>query len=163
MTRELVTQYKRDKRSPIPKNPAVSRVMSANRGKNSKPEILFRKALWSLGIRGYRLHYKRLPGNPDLAFVSKKTAIFIHGCFWHRCPKCAYKLPNTNRLYWKNKFQKNVERDRRHLAELRRLGWHSIVIWECDIKKSAERMARRTRKKLDQFFIKRGRHLARFE
>jgi DNA mismatch endonuclease (patch repair protein) len=77
--------YVRDKRSPVPKNEAVSRVMSANRAKNTKPELLLRKALWQAGARGYRLHYKRVPGRPDISFVSKKVAIFVNGCYWRRC------------------------------------------------------------------------------
>jgi DNA mismatch endonuclease (patch repair protein) len=71
--------YIRDKRSPVPKNEAVSRVMSANRAKNTKPELQLRKALWHAGARGYRLHYKRVAGSPDIAFVSKKSTIFVNG------------------------------------------------------------------------------------
>ncbi len=96
--------YVRDKRSPVPKNEAVSRVMSANRAKNTKPELTLRKALWHAGARGYRLHFRiKLPSclrrggtrslrdgvvgavRPDISFVSKKVAIFVNGCYWHRC------------------------------------------------------------------------------
>ena len=93
--------YIRDKRSPLPKSEAVSRVMSANRAKNTKPEIILRKALWSADLRGYRLHPKNIPGRPDIAFTSKKLAIFVMGCFWHRCPKCGYPLPKNNQQFWK--------------------------------------------------------------
>lgn len=85
---KISSMYSRDKRSPVPKNDTVSRVMSANRAKNSKPEVRLRKALWHAGLKGYRLHHKRIPGRPDISFVGKKLAIFVHGCFWHRCPKC---------------------------------------------------------------------------
>lgn len=124
-------QYVRDKRSPVPKSENVSRVMSANKAKDTKPEILLRKALWKAGLRGYRLHYKKVPGRPDIAFVSKKIAIFVHGCFWHRCPHCDYSLPKNNRKFWEKKFKKNVERDKRKIRELRKLEWKVFVIWEC--------------------------------
>jgi DNA mismatch endonuclease (patch repair protein) len=77
--------YKTDKRSPIPKTEAVSRVMSANKAKNTIPEILLRRMLYANGLRGYRVHYKKVPGRPDVCYVSKKIALFVNGCFWHRC------------------------------------------------------------------------------
>ena len=126
--------YVRDKRSPVPKNETISRVMSANRAKNTKPEIQLRKALWQSGARGYRLHYKRVPGRPDISFVSKKVAIFVNGCYWHRCPKCNYTIPRTNSTFWQTKFDNNVARDERKRKELRRLGWKVITVWECDLK-----------------------------
>lgn len=76
--------YVRDKRSPVPKSEATSRVMSANRGRDTGPELLLRRALRAAGHRGYRLHYKKAPGRPDISYVSRKIAIFVHGCFWHR-------------------------------------------------------------------------------
>ena len=76
--------YIRDKRSPTPTSETVSRVMSANLAKNSKPELQLRKALWRANLKGYRLHYKRVPDRPDISFVGKKLAIFVHGCFWLR-------------------------------------------------------------------------------
>jgi DNA mismatch endonuclease (patch repair protein) len=112
----------------VPKSETVSRVMSANAAKNSKPEMLLRQALWHAGLRGYRLHYKiKLPAftphstlrtphstvRPDISFVGKKLAIFVHGCFWHRCPKCNYPLPATNTEFWQAKFDRNVARDQR--------------------------------------------------
>ena len=126
--------YVRDKRSPVPKSETVSRVMSANRAKNTKPELLLRKALWQAGARGYRLHYKRVPGRPDISFVSKKVAIFVNGCYWHRCPKCNYTIPKTNSKFWQTKFENNVARDERKRKELRRLRWKVITVWECDLK-----------------------------
>ncbi len=108
--------------------------MSANRAKNTKPELLLRKALWQAGARGYRLHYKRVPGRPDISFVSKKVAIFVNGCYWHRCPKCSYPIPKTNSTFWQTKFENNVARDERKRKELRRHGWKVITVWECDLK-----------------------------
>ena len=81
--------------------------MSANRAKDTKPELLLRQALWQSGHRGYRLHHKKIPGRPDITFVGKKVAIFVHGCFWHRCPKCAYTLPKNNTAFWQAKFDRN--------------------------------------------------------
>ena len=127
-------QYSRDKRSPTPKNSKVSEVMSANKAKNTKPELLLRKALWENGIRGYRLHYKKVPGRPDIAFAGKKVAIFVNGCFWHRCPHCVHTLPKTNSTFWKEKFEKNVARDAKKVAELEALGWQVLTIWECQVK-----------------------------
>ena len=86
---------------------ATSRVMSANRAKDTKPELLLRQALWQAGHRGYRLHYKKVPGRPDITFVGKRVAIFVHGCFWHRCPKCAYTLPKNNTAFRQAKFDRN--------------------------------------------------------
>ena len=108
--------------------------MSANRAKNSTPELTLRKALWKAGLRGYRLHYKKVPGRPDISYVSKKLAIFVHGCFWHRCPKCSYKLPKTNSAFWQAKFERNVARDERKAKDLRNIGWTVLTVWECDLK-----------------------------
>lgn len=141
-------EYVRDKRSPIPKSESVSRVMSANRAKNSKPEMLLRKRLWSEGLRGYRLHYKRIPGRPDITFVRRRVAIFVHGCFWHRCPKCGYSLPKTNSTFWQAKFDRNVARDAKKKADLRKLGWNVITVWECDLKKRLNPTVSRIRKAL---------------
>lgn len=127
--------YIRDKRSPAPKSEAVSRVMSKNRHRDTSPEIAVRKALWHAGHRGYRLHYKKIPGRPDVAFVGRKIAIFVHGCYWHRCSKCGYPLPKHNTEYWKAKFARNVSRDARIARELKSLGWRHLVVWECDVKK----------------------------
>ena len=108
--------------------------MSANKSKNTKPELLLRKALWKAGLRGYRLHQKKLPGRPDIAYTTKKVAIFVNGCFWHRCPHCNLSLPKTNQAFWKEKFAKNVQRDQAKQAELSKHNWKVLVIWECQLK-----------------------------
>lgn len=128
-------KYIRDSRSPIPAKSITSKVMSAIRSKNTKPELVLRKELWNLGIRGYRLHVKNLEGKPDIVFSKKKIAIFINGCFWHRCPHCNLPLPKVNVDYWENKFHKNQERDIRKRDQLISLGWEVIILWECEIKK----------------------------
>ncbi|MCF8278452.1 MAG: very short patch repair endonuclease [Flavobacteriales bacterium] len=122
--------------------------MRANKGKNTKPEIQFRKALWEAGIRGYRLHWKKAPGKPDIAFPGKKMAIFLNGCFWHRCPKCALPMPKNNRDFWEAKFARNVERDQQKHEALTQENWKVLVIWECELKASLEVQVERVRQLL---------------
>lgn len=114
---------------------ATRRSMRGNRRKDTKPELAVRRALWAAGLRGYRVDYKNLPGRPDIVFNKQKVAIFIHGCFWHRCPTCTRNLtPTANAARWAEKFRRNQERDQRHQAELRDLGYRVLVIWECQVK-----------------------------
>ena len=134
-------KYIRDKRSPIPKSEAVSRMMSANKGSDTNPERALRKALRSKGLIGYRLNYKKVPGKPDICFVSRKVAIFVNGCFWHRCPHCNYPNPKHNQTYWVEKFNKTKVRDQTTQEELKQLGWRSFVIWECEIKHGVDKRA----------------------
>jgi DNA mismatch endonuclease, patch repair protein len=111
-----------------------SEIMSKISGKETKPEITVRKFLFSQGFR-YRKNDKRLPGKPDIVLPKYKTVIFVHGCFWHghqNCKKSA--LPQTNHEFWKNKIQKNIERDKSKQKELKKLGWKAITIWQCRIK-----------------------------
>jgi DNA mismatch endonuclease (patch repair protein) len=127
-------EYSRDKRSPIPKSAMTSKVMSAIKAKHTVPEVIFRKALRAHGLTGYRLHWK-VEGRPDIAFPGKKVAIFIHGCYWHRCQVCNLPDPKSNSLFWQNKFGKNVERDERKRLALEKSGWRVLIFWECQIKK----------------------------
>ncbi len=124
-------EYSRDKRSPKPLSESVSRVMSANKAKDTGPELLVRKWLFYNGYRGYRLHYKKVPGRPDICFVRQKCAIFVHGCFWHHCPNCSTRLPKHNTSFWQEKFAKNTARDAKKIEALEALGWRCLVIWEC--------------------------------
>lgn len=141
-------EYIRDKRSPVPKNENVSKVMSANKAKNTKPEVLLRQALWQDGLRGYRLHFKSVPGRPDIAFVKHKLAIFVNGCFWHRCPHCHNSVPKTNSAFWQEKFRKNVERDQKKVSQLEDLGWTVLTIWECELKEDIHKAVEKIRKAL---------------
>lgn len=141
-------EYLRDGRAPIPLKETTSRVMSANRAKNTTPEITLRKQLSQEGIRGYRLNWKKAPGSPDIAFPGKKIAIFINGCFWHRCPYCKPRLPKTHRIFWKQKFAKNISRDKEKVATLRKNGWKVLTIWECQIKKHPDESVFRVMKVL---------------
>lgn len=130
-------EYIRDGRAPIPEKEMTSRIMSSIRDRNTKPETILRSELWKNGIRGYRLHVKNIPGRPDIAFPRKRLAIFVNGCFWHRCPLCNLSLPKSHTDFWRDKFDKNIERDKRKVDQLKTLGWKVITIWECQINYSA--------------------------
>ena len=108
--------------------------MSRIAGKDTKPEELVRKYLFSKGFR-YRKNVKTLPGCPDIVLPKYKTVIFVNGCFWHKhdCPRFVW--PSTNEEYWRPKIMGNVERDKRNLAELQQLGWTVFTVWECELKK----------------------------
>lgn len=110
------------------------RNMSNIKGKNTKPEIILRKIVFSLGYR-YRLYSSLLPGKPDLVFPRKKKVIFLHGCYWHS-HDCKYGLvsPKINAEFWANKRSKTVIRDLKNILDLSTLGWKSLVIWECELK-----------------------------
>ena len=108
--------------------------MSRNKARNTKPELNLRRSLYADGIRGYRLNWKKASGTPDIAFPGKKIAIFINGCYWHRCPHCELPLPKTNKEFWEEKFDKNIKRDIKKEKELLDLGWIVLVFWECKIK-----------------------------
>lgn len=111
-----------------------SRMMSGIMGKNTKPEILVRKALSSQGFR-YRLHRKDLPGAPDIAMPGRKIAIFAHGCFWHMHQGCRLaKMPSTRPEFWRAKLGRNTERDSEAAAALVALGWRVLIVWECSTK-----------------------------
>lgn len=98
------------------------------------PEIRVRQVLHALGLR-FRLHRRDLPGSPDIVLPRFRTAVFVHGCFWHRHLNCRYATtPKSRQDYWLPKFEANVERDARKEAQLQNLGWRVLVIWECETK-----------------------------
>jgi len=112
-----------------------SRLMGRIRGKDTKPELIVRRLAHSLGYR-FRLHRVGLPGRPDLVFPRYRTVVFVHGCFWHRHPGCpCAAVPKTRPEFWAAKFVSNVARDARNQAELRKLGWSVVVLWECEVEK----------------------------
>lgn len=114
----------------------VRKSMQGNKRKNTKPELLVRQRLRAAGFTGYRLDWAKAPGRPDVAFPGRKIAIFVNGCYWHRCPHCDPSKPRKNVEFWETKFRRNVERDRRALQELDELGWTAITIWECQLKRN---------------------------
>jgi DNA mismatch endonuclease (patch repair protein) len=106
-------------------------MMSGIRGKNTKPEIAARRALFAAGYR-FRLHRRDLPGAPDIVLPGRRVAIFVHGCFWHMHSGCKNaKVPSTRSLFWRLKLQTNVERDRRAIESLVADGWRVLTVWEC--------------------------------
>lgn len=107
-----------------------SRCMSRIKGRNTKPELALRRALWARGHR-YRVNH-RLPGKPDVAFVGARVAVFIDGCFWHGCPEHRVK-PKTNPDFWRKKLSGNVERDRKVSALLAAEGWIVLRFWEHEV------------------------------
>lgn len=119
-----------------------SLIMAAVRSKDTLPELAVRRLVHGLGYR-YRLHAKNLPGCPDLVFPGRRKVIFVHGCFWHRHPKCRYStIPKSRTDFWLAKFEKNVARDRRERRELKKLGWSVLVVWQCELK-NLQRVAKK--------------------
>ena len=114
-----------------------SQIMSRVRGRDTRPEILVRRALRERGI-GYRLQARDLPGSPDVVMRGRGLAIFVHGCFWHRHEGCRLcSTPKSNVEFWSAKFVRNVERDARDLQRLQDAGWNVVVVWECETRSTA--------------------------
>jgi DNA mismatch endonuclease (patch repair protein) len=114
-------------------DPARSRQMALVKSKNTKPEIVVRRLVHSLGYR-FRLHRRNLPGAPDLVFPSRRKVIFVHGCFWHQHddPTCwRSRLPKTRQDFWAPKLVGNAARDKRDIEALNKVGWAALVVWEC--------------------------------
>lgn len=116
-----------------------SRCMAAIRSRDTKPEMVVRRFLFSKGLR-YRVNDHKLPGSPDIVLKKYKTVIFIDGCFWHGHDGCKYyQLPKTNVDFWRHKITMNIARDYSNNVDLKLAGWHVIRIWECEIKTKTKR------------------------
>jgi len=114
---------------------ARSRNMAAIKSKNTKPEMVVRQCLYAMGFR-YRLHRRDIPGNPDIVFVGRRKAIFVHGCFWHQHAGCKMAhAPQTRLEYWLPKLSRNIERDKQNLTVLSAAGWTVLTLWECEIRR----------------------------
>ena len=114
--------------------------MSRIRSKDTSPEKRVRSFLHRAGFR-FRLHVKSLPGSPDIVLPKHRTAIFVHGCFWHRHPGCRFAYtPKTRTNFWQNKFKQNIERDQRKERLLLEAGWHVLTVWECETKNDGNMM-----------------------
>ncbi len=110
-----------------------SKIMAAVRSKDTKPEMMIRRLVYSMGYR-YKLHSDALPGKPDLVFSSKKKVVFVHGCFWHGHNGCnKAQLPKSRTDFWQDKIENNVRRDKRVKRALNRKGWRYLIIWQCQI------------------------------
>ena len=135
---------------PSASSSAAAAAMRGNRAKDTSPELLLRSALWKSGIRGYRKHFQHLPSRPDIAFTRYLLAVFVHGCFWHRCPKCNISTPRTNTPYWEEKLRRNIERDKRAFGQLEQAGWRGMCLWECEIHHSLEWCVSQVRQELQR-------------
>jgi len=122
--------------------------MSRIRSRDTGPELLLRRLVHGLGYR-YRVHNRGVPGSPDLSIKTKRKAVFLHGCFWHR-HNCisGRRKPKSRCEFWEQKFTENVERDKRTMRKLKRLGWTVLVVWECQLKYPC-RLERRIREFMD--------------
>ena len=108
--------------------------MARIRGRDTKPELAVRRLLHRSGFR-YRLHRATLPGEPDFVFPSRRKAIFVHGCFWHRHPNCALaRLPKSRLKFWLPKLKENRRRDLKNIRSLKKLGWQTFIVWECELR-----------------------------
>lgn len=125
-----------------------SELMGKIRGKDTRPEMLVRRLVYSMGYR-YRLHRTNLPGKPDLVFSKRRKIIFIHGCFWHR-HICAsgQRIPKSNVEFWTVKLEGNRERDKRAIESLQSAGWGVLIVWECELR-NIDELTRQIRKFLD--------------
>lgn len=124
-----------------------SECMSKIRHKDTRPELVARKALTELGYR-YRLHRKDLPGSPDIVMPRLKKIIFINGCFWHQHKGCKRSsMPKSNKDYWKPKLEKNIERQKKDVRLLKKDGWSIIVLWECETN-NKDKMMKKLEKQL---------------
>lgn len=109
-------------------------MMASIRSKDTKPELVLRSALHAAGFR-FRLHSQHLPGHPDIVLPKYRTAIMVHGCFWHRHPGCRFAtMPTSNREFWDRKFIANVARDAKNAKDIIEAGWNLVVVWECELK-----------------------------
>ncbi|MBE3124918.1 MAG: DNA mismatch endonuclease Vsr [Acidobacteria bacterium] len=111
-----------------------SQIMSSIRGYDTQPELSVRSLVHRMGYR-FRIRQGQLPGDPDIVLPRHRKVIFIHGCFWHSHKKCKRsKRPSTNETFWNQKLDKNIDRDKRQQGELRKLGWKTLVVWQCQIR-----------------------------
>lgn len=121
-----------DNRSPQSRSALMSRIG----GKDTAPELLIRRLLHAKGYR-FRLHRRDLPGTPDLVFPSRRKAIFVHGCFWHAHGCRIGQPPKSRRRYWGEKLERNRQRDKESVADLRKLGWKVLTVWQCQMRNAA--------------------------
>jgi len=124
--------------TPLTAREKVARYMRGNKSRDTKPELQLRQMLWRNGLRGYRIHWPKAPGKPDICYPSRRLAIFVHGCFWHRCPYCAPSHPKSNQAFWEEKFRRNQLRDERYSTMYREAGWQRLVIWACQLRNHPE-------------------------
>ena len=135
--------------SPSASTSSTQASMKGNRSKGTLPEIMLAGVLDSRGLTGYTANNREVPGTPDFVFHHEKVAVFVNGCFWHRCPYCRPNFPKSNLDYWTAKFQRNRRRDAQNRSELRGMGWKPIVVWECILLKNPKSVGIRIQRKLE--------------
>lgn len=128
------------------------RNMSHIKSKNTSLEILVRKRLFRDGFR-YRINVSNLPGKPDIVLPKYHTVIFVNGCFWHRHNCKLATMPKTHTDFWKRKFEQNVKNDLANHKKLRNLGWHVIILWECEIKEDFEQLIKMIENEMKQYYM----------
>ena len=126
--------------------------MSHIKSKNTSLEMLVRKRLFHDGFR-YRINVSNLPGKPDIVLPKYHTVIFVNGCFWHRHNCKLATMPKTHTDFWKRKFEQNVKNDLANHKKLRNLGWHVIILWECEIKEDFEQLIKMTENEMKQYYM----------
>jgi DNA mismatch endonuclease (patch repair protein) len=114
-----------------------SQIMAAVRTKDTGPELAVRRLAFGLGYR-YRLHGRQLPGRPDMVFASRRSVVFVHGCFWHGHGCSKGRLPKSKLVYWEPKIVANCARDKRNVRDLRGAGWRCLIIWQCELTNAAK-------------------------
>lgn len=125
-------------KSPAASSEVTRRVMQSNRSTGTNPELELLSLVRSAELKGYRKNYKKIPGKPDIYFLKSRLAVYMHGCFWHRCPHCNPTTPKSNADFWNTKFQANVKRDKRVKRRLSRMGVSFLTIWECQLKRNRQ-------------------------
>lgn len=108
--------------------------MRGNRPKDTGPELEMRRLLREAGYPGYRLHWRVAGTRPDIAYPGRQVAVFVNGCYWHRCPHCNPSIPKSHTEFWARKFELNRERDARKTAALESTGWTVVTVWECQLR-----------------------------
>ena len=139
----------------LPESPSASSLstqasMKGNKSQGTMPEKKLLDALNSIGLTDYTVNEPGVPGTPDVVFRRQNVAVFVNGCYWHRCPYCRPNFPKSNLDYWTAKFQRNRHRDSQNRSELRAMGWRPLVVWECILLKNPRRVATRILRKLEE-------------
>ena len=133
-------------KSPAASSEVTRRVMQSNKSSGTNPELELLRLVRSAELKGYRKNYKKIPGKPDIYFPKARLAVYMHGCFWHRCPHCNPTTPKSNADFWNSKFENNVKRDKRVKRRLSRMGVSFLTIWECQLKKRGKACIGRIRR-----------------
>ena len=145
----MSNKYPRLPAAPVASTEGTRASMKGNKSSGTGPEVRLAEVLNSRGLTNYTTNAAEIPGSPDFAFWDEKIAVFVHGCFWHRCPHCKPHFPKSNPEYWQAKFIRNRLRDAEARSALRSIGWKPLVVWECTLRKNPMRSGRRIERMLE--------------